>query len=110
MRLNLHFRRIPDSKKNRELVEQDLEKLAGELPIQAAEAVIDQQAEGPEIQMSVRLDVPGSPVKAEAKDYTVAAVVKKVVRMLRKKLTPRLRASTTEARLRRPYSRSLVRA
>jgi hypothetical protein len=68
MKLNLRFNRMSETEKDRQLVNQELATLAKELPIRGAEAVVEHPEQDVSIRMRVKLDLPGSPVVAEAKD------------------------------------------
>lgn len=96
MKLNLRFNRMPDTKKNRNLVEQELAVLEQTPNIRSAEAIVEHPDQDVSIHMRVKLDVAGGPVVAEARDYTLRAVLRKALQNLRKKLSRRTqRASIT---------------
>jgi ribosome-associated translation inhibitor RaiA len=89
MKLNLRFNRMSETEKDRQLVNQELATLAKELPIRGAEAVVEHPEQDVSIRMRVKLDLPGSPVVAEAKDYTLKAVLRKALTALKRKLSRR---------------------
>ena len=94
MKLNLRFKRMPDTRKNRNLVEQELAVLEQTPTIRAAEAVVEHPEQDVSIHMRVKLDVAGGPVVAEARDYTLRAVLRKALQNLRRKLSRRTQRAT----------------
>lgn len=109
MKLNLRFNRMPDTSKNRELVEQELAVLELTPCIRAAEAVVEHPDQDVSIQMRVTLDVAGKPIVAEARDYTLRAVLRKTLQNLRKKLSRRTQRDAITPFDRRRQSLAAVR-
>jgi ribosome-associated translation inhibitor RaiA len=90
MKLNLRFLRIDDTKKNRHLVQRELEPLVKDLPVQHAETTVAMPAEGDgRIEAHVHLAVPGPDIKASASDYTLQAVLRKLGRRIKEALKHR---------------------
>lgn len=90
MKLKLRFNRMPDTEKNRKLVNEELAALeTSGSPIREAHATLEHPEQDERITMKVKLNLAGSPVVAEAKDYTIRAVLHKAMAMLRKKLANR---------------------
>lgn len=89
MKLNLRFKRIADTDKNRQLVNQELEALDLQTPLGGIDAVVEQPEQDVSIRMKVKLDLPGSKVVAEVRDYTLAAVLRKAVVELKRKIARR---------------------
>ena len=109
MKLNLRFLRMPDTRKNRNLIEQELAVLEQTPSIRAAEAVVEHPEQDVSIRMRVKLDVAGGPVVAEARDYTLRAVLRKALQNLRRKLSRRTQRAATTPFDRRRQSLAAIR-
>ena len=93
MKLNVRFRHVPDTAASRELIVRDVEPIAEQIPVTAANAVVEQPSEGsPVIRAALHLEVPGPDIIASASDYTLAAAWTKVMRSIRRQLGRRLKA------------------
>ena len=90
MKLKLRFNRMPDTEKNRKLVNDELATLETSAPsIREAHATLEHPEQDESITMKVKLNVAGSPVVAEARDYTIRAVRRKAMATLKKTLSRR---------------------
>ena len=91
MKLNLRFKRIPDTESNRKMVVNSLAPMDEELSVTAAQATIVKDPDGTRFyHASVHLEVPGPDIKATAKDYTLAAAWQKVISAVRREMDRRL--------------------
>ena len=91
MKLNLRFRRFPDTSQHRRLIHEQLEPLEGQLEITAAHATVEQPSEGsPAVRAVVHLEVPGPDITASASDYTFAAAWRKVMKLVRQQVQRRI--------------------
>ena len=90
MKLNLLFKRIPDSEANRKLITGEIEPLSRELTVTAASATIQKNSEStPSFHAAIHLEVPGPDIRASATDYTLAAAWRKVMTAVRRELNRR---------------------
>lgn len=91
MKLNLRFKRIPDTESNRKMVVNSLAPMDEELTVTAAQATIEKNSDGTRsYHASVHLEVPGPDIKVTAKDYTLAAAWRKVITAVRREMDRRL--------------------
>jgi hypothetical protein len=97
MKLNLRFLRINDTKKNRNLVQRELEPVMKDLPVDHAETTVTMPAEGDgRIDAHVHLTMPGPDIKASASDYTLQAVLRKLGRKVKDAWKHRLSKRTAQ--------------
>ncbi|MBP7950211.1 MAG: hypothetical protein KA004_11185 [Verrucomicrobiales bacterium] len=111
MKLSLRFRRLPDTDKNRAIVHEEINRLAAGNDLAAVEALVEQPEQDVSIRVQVKVDADGTPLRAEARDYTLRAVMRKALGLLRKKLNRRrLRRQSAETPKRRHSPAAAARA